>query len=158
MKQYEKDESQKRQERKHFQEQKSQAFRCGHCRAFVVVNEYIGTANRNHCTSCLWSKHVDNKKGDRGSLCLAGMEPIGLAMKREGFSRFGELMLIHLCKGCSKISINRIAGDDDVYMILRIFKHSFMMNSRLRYLLEQQEITLLDESDRKEIGMQLFGK
>lgn len=155
---YEKDWSQKRKDKKHFQEQKSQAFRCGQCRAFVVVNEYIGTANRNHCNSCLWSKHVDNKKGDRNSQCQAGMEPIGLTMKWEGSARFGELMLIHLCRGCSKISINRIAGDDDVYKILDIFAHSQTMHGGLRFLVEQQEIMLLGESDREEIEIQLFGK
>ena len=36
---------------------------------WVVINDYMGTKNRNHCNLCLWSKHVDEAKGDRRADC-----------------------------------------------------------------------------------------
>ena len=93
-------------------------FKCAHCKRWVVINPFIGTANRNHCSYCLWSKHVDVKKGDRKEACHGGMEPIGLTFKYEGYGRQGELMLIHQCAECSHLSINRIAADDSNEEIL----------------------------------------
>jgi hypothetical protein len=61
-----------------YKEYKAQGFRCSHCREFVIINEFMGTNNRNHCNICLWSRHVDNKPGDRRAMCHAGMKPIGL--------------------------------------------------------------------------------
>lgn len=153
MNQYEKNK-----DRKPFQEQKSQAFRCGHCLALVVLNDYMGTKNRNHCNLCLWSKHVDDKKGDRNSACQSDMEPVGLTMKREGFSRWGELMLIHLCGGCNKISINRIAADDSSDEILQIFENSQNLDKEMFKMLENNNIHLLKQEDREEIKILLFGK
>jgi hypothetical protein len=73
---------------------------------------------------CLWSKHVDEAKGDRRASCLGGMEPIGLTFKHEGHGKVGEIMLIHHCSVCEKISINRIARDDPEHKILGIFNQS----------------------------------
>lgn len=158
MNDYEKHGSEKKKDKTHFQEQKSQAFRCGHCRAFVVMNEYMGTANRNHCNVCLWSKHVDVHTGDRSAICQSGMNPIGLTMKHEGFSKIGELMLIHLCTGCTKISINRIAADDSPDEIVQIFLESQKLNKRILSSLRIQGILLLTKENKKEIEIQLFGK
>src|SRR3984885_5895723 len=99
-------------------EHKAGGFRCSHCKQFVVINDIMGTANRNHCNMCLWSKHVDETKGDRRSSCNGGMIPIGLTFKHEGYGRIGEMMLIHLCSSCQKISINRVARDDPEHKIL----------------------------------------
>lgn len=155
---YEEKYSRKRKGRQHFQENKSQAFRCGHCHVMVVVNDYIGTANRNHCNFCLWSKHVDITKGDRAALCHAGMQPIGLTFKYEGFSKFGEIMLVHTCMHCQKISINRIAGDDDVHRVLETFIYSQILDFVLRFRLEKEGIVIINERQREEVEIQLFGK
>lgn len=133
-------------------EQKSGGFRCSHCRQWVVINHLMGTANRNHCNICLWSRHVDNDKGDRQSECRGGMQPIGLTLKHEGFGRVGELMLVHECRGCDKLSINRIARDDYEDEILSVFEQSLKLNPE-RFT--RQDIELLDESD--EIHRQLYG-
>lgn len=133
-------------------EQKSGGFRCSHCRQWVVINQLMGTANRNHCNLCLWSRHVDNDKGDRMSVCRGGMRPIGLTLKHEGFGRVGELMLVHECQGCDKLSINRIARDDYEDEILSVFEQSLKLNPE-RF--SQQDIELLDEPD--EIHRQLYG-
>jgi len=118
----------------------------------------MGTLNRNHCNLCLWSKHVDEKKGDRRAICQAGMKPIGLIFKHEGYSKQGEIMLIHLCSLCQKISINRIAGDDSTDEILEIFEQSKNLNDELNPKLLAEDIQLLIERDKHELHTQLFGR
>ncbi len=132
-------------------------FTCSHCRQWVVINELMGTANRNHCNMCLWSKHVDEKKGDRRASCQGGMKPIGLTFRIEGKLRRGEIMLIHDCSGCPKLSINRIAADDTACEILAIFKNSFDLSSGHRSRIKQGTICLAEKTDRQEILAQLFG-
>jgi len=89
--------------------------------------------------------HVDETIGDRRSICNAPMKPIGLSQKKDG-----EIMVVHECTKCSKISANRIAGDDDPNKILEIFDIS-----------DNNTITnnnLISISDRDEVCTQLFGK
>lgn len=69
----------------------------------------------------------------------------------------GELMLIHYCPACGKISTNRIAGDDDPYAILALFEESLGLNSYLRDILENKVIRLLIEKDRQQVLVGLFG-
>lgn len=131
------------------------------------AGENIGTRHRNHCPECLWSLHVDEKiSGDRKAKCQGQMEPIGLTFKNEGLdkygqSRQGELMIIHSCNsltgGCGKISINRIAGDDEVKIIESLFKKS-AGDHQLRKKLEEDMIKLLGEEDQDEVKSQLYGK
>jgi hypothetical protein len=135
----------------------SGGFKCGHCRQFVVINDTIGTANRNHCSWCLWSKHVDITKGDRAATCQGGMKPIGLTFKHEGYNRIGEIMLIHLCSVCGKLSINRIARDDPEYKILEIFYASSQLGNQARQMLRTDRIHLLTEADEQQVRRQLFG-
>ena len=146
---------QKQKNRSRGSEQKSGGFRCAHCRQWVVINHLMGTANRNHCNVCLWSKHVDEKKGDRRAECRGGMRPIGLTLKHDGYGRVGELMLVHECCGCGKLSINRIARDDFETRILEIFEQSRVLNSQMEGTLQHEDIDLLDDAD--EVQRQLFG-
>lgn len=139
------------------EEHKSGGFKCSHCRQFVVINEMMGTANRNHCNWCLWSKHVDEAKGDRRATCHGGMEPIGLTFKHEGYGRTGEIMLIHLCSICQKISINRAARDDPEHKILEIFGGSSKLHEAVKSRLSRNSIYMLREVDERELSMQLFG-
>ena len=48
-------------------------------------------------------------------MCAARMKPIGLTCKKDG-----ELMVVHSCLNCGKISANRIAGDDNTYVIISL--------------------------------------
>lgn len=139
-------------------EHKAGGFKCSHCKQFVVINDIMGTVNRNHCNWCLWSKHVDEAKGDRRAACNGGMEPIGLTFKHEGYSKIGEIMLIHLCSSCQKISINRIARDDPEHKILEIFNQSFGLNIIMREMLDSFGIFLLTKINEPELSIQLFGK
>lgn len=155
--------SKKNRERR-WKEEKKGGFRCSHCRQWVSTSEFIGTAHRNHCSLCLWSKHVDlEKPGDRKSKCQAGMEPIGLTFKHEGWDKWGEpkqgeLMLIHQCTHCEKISINRIAADDNPEAILNVLERSKTLEDETQRRLKEDCVRLLTERDRGEIVTQLFGK
>lgn len=147
----------KNREKERKREHAAGGFKCSHCKAWVIINPYIGTANRNHCPICLWSKHVDEQKGDREATCHGGMKPIGLTFKHEGQFKQGELMLVHECAKCSKISINRIARDDDNDGILRIFSMS-QADRQLAVLLKKAGIVLLNSDDKNEVDIQLFGQ
>ncbi len=139
-------------------------FRCQNCGLLVTTDpEIAGVQNRNHCPNCLWSKHVDlNKAGDRKATCHARMQPVGLTVKQtdKKFSASGacgELMLIHRCTACAKISINRIAADDAAGQIYRLYRISFDMEERLRQTLLEQGIHLLQAADLTTVFSQLFG-
>ena len=132
-------------------------FRCSHCKTWVIINDYMGTVNRNHCPHCLWSKHVDERKGDREATCQGGMKPIGLTFKHEGQAKQGELMLVHECAGCGKLSINRIARDDGDDNLLQLFAWS-CQDDQLALRLETQGVRLLQTGDEREVRVQLFGQ
>ena len=142
----------------------NQAFQCSHCHKWVSYNKTIGTNHRNHCPYCLWSKHLDSDEpGDRKSTCQGEMEPIGLTFKQEGINKYGEvkqgeLMFIHQCLKCGKISINRLAADDNPQVILEVFEESKQLNPEKINELTQAGIKTLTEQDKQEIETQLFGK
>jgi len=138
-------------------EHQAGGFKCAHCKQWVTINGHMGTIHRNHCSVCLWSKHVDESKGDRRATCHGGMRPIGLTFKHEGSERQGELMLVHECASCGKLSINRIARDDGEDEILRIFARS-RTQTTLSARLQALGIYLLNDSDESELHAQLFGK
>ena len=68
------------------------------------------------------------------------MKPIGLKFKYDG-----ELMIVHKCLSCGKISNNRVAGDDFTDAILGL-------------ILQETNKNLLTIKDTKEILGILFGK
>lgn len=75
-----------------------------------------GTAHRNHCPSCLVSLHVDRRvPGDRASDCRGRMEALGVSTRPDG-----EWLLIHQCRSCGELSVNRIAGDDNALALVRL--------------------------------------
>ena len=146
--------NEKRKEKEWKKEHAAGGFKCSHCKKWVTINPFMGTANRNHCNICLWSKHVDERKGDRRAVCEGGMQPIGLTFKQEGWGRQGEIMIIHECSQCAKVSINRIAADDTNEGVLNLFELSVRMGSRF----DKEGIYVLQEADRQEVRTQLFGK
>lgn len=84
-----------------------QWFHCVRC-GQPVMAEALGTAHRNHCPLCLWSKHVDDIPGDRAAACGGAMEPLAV-WARKG----GDWAIIHRCRRCGHLHSNRIAGDDN---------------------------------------------
>ena len=90
-------------------------FRCRNCRLDVSLDA-PGTRHRNHCPTCLHSRHVDERlPGDRLSACGGTMAPIG-RFQRAG----GEYMLLHRCLDCGVERRNRIAADDDFDLVLSL--------------------------------------
>ena len=88
-------------------------FRCTNC-GHDVTRRPLGTRHRNHCPRCLWSRHVDNRPGDRSSRCLGQMEPIAIALRGE------EWVVIHRCRSCDALRANRSAGDDDAAALVAL--------------------------------------
>ena len=80
------------------------------------------------------------------------MKPVGLTWKDLKHNVFtkktsGELMLVHLCLNCGKISFNRIAGDDNPYSILSLLENSE----------KQKDITLLTLEDKEQVQTAVLG-
>ena len=92
----------------------SRSFRCVHCR-LDVPTDAAGTQHRNHCPACLWSRHVDDRPGDRAADCGSGMEPIAISVRGKG-----EWVIIHRCTGCGELHANRSAGDDSPLLLVRL--------------------------------------
>ena len=90
------------------------SFRCRNC-GLDVPFDAPGTAHRNHCPNCLWSRHVDDSPGDRAAECGSAMEPIAVSVRGSG-----EWVLIHRCTGCSTLHLNRTAGDDNPLPLVRL--------------------------------------
>ena len=81
-----------------------EGFNCKACGKFITVRD-CGTNNRNHCPHCLSSIHLANIPGDRSADCGGIMEPISIYVRPDG-----EWALIHRCKKCGELKINRIAA------------------------------------------------
>jgi len=88
------------------------------------------------------------------------MEPVGLTVKKikkKYGNPTGELMLSHRCLGCGKISINRIAADDDSNVLYKVFEASFRLDNFTRDRLQAEGIDILGFGDEKIVRTQLFG-
>ena len=84
-------------------------FTCEHCGAFIKGNGYT-----NHCSRCLWAKHVDINPGDRQNPCQGLMQPIGIEPNGQEYN------IIHKCQKCGIIRKNKTSVDDDFEEILKL--------------------------------------
>jgi hypothetical protein len=139
-----------------------ESFTCLHCKLLVTANSWIsGVNNRNHCPVCLHSRHLDHfEAGDRLSSCMGTMAPVALTCmkKRKKYGEvLGELMLIHRCTCCGKISLNRIAADDDAETIWRVYKESLRISSTDRIALAREGIVILGSLQRHLVSTRLYG-
>ncbi|GAA5064401.1 hypothetical protein HNP84_006923 [Thermocatellispora tengchongensis] len=92
-----------------------ETFRCVGCRLDVPLAA-PGTAHRNHCPHCLTSLHLDRRiPGDRRASCHGRMAAVGVTVRGDG-----EWLIIHQCQACGELSANRIAGDDNALVLLRM--------------------------------------
>jgi len=92
----------------------TETFTCRAC-GRLIAPEDAGSSHRNHCPHCLTSIHADNQPGDRASLCKGIMEPVSVWVRKNG-----EWAVIHRCKSCGTLSSNRIAADDNLYLLMEI--------------------------------------
>lgn len=74
--------------------------------------EVIGDGFTNHCPHCLWGKHVDVNPGDRSEICRGLMEPIALALTRNGYQ------ITHRCVRCGQERKNKASAKDAVEILL----------------------------------------
>ena len=81
-------------------------FTCEKCGFFVVGSGYT-----NHCTKCLWSKHVDIYPGDRAGKCCGLMKPIKIESEK------GEFIIIHECQKCGVKKKNKTNKEDDLNIL-----------------------------------------
>jgi DNA-directed RNA polymerase subunit RPC12/RpoP len=142
----------------------SEGFVCLYCRNIVSAEQALtGGHNRNHCPYCLSSRHLDlYQAGDRLSACRGHMQAIGLTLKHRpskyATEKQGELMLIHQCEECGKVSINRIAADDDDEAILSVFERSQWIDSGTHAILIENGIFLLDAEETPLVYRRLYGQ
>lgn len=90
------------------------SFICKVCGAPVSPQD-TGSRHRNHCPHCLSSVHLDNRPGDRASLCKGIMDPVAVWARGNE-----EWALIHRCRTCGTLHSNRIAADDNEALLLEI--------------------------------------
>jgi hypothetical protein len=90
------------------------AFICQRCNQ-CVPGAAPGSEHRNHCPHCLWSLHVDADATDPSHRCGGTMEPIGVSLQAGG-----AWSIVHRCRRCNCMRINRIAGDDNELALLSL--------------------------------------
>ncbi len=100
--------------------------------------------------------------GDRRSDCSSRMEPIGLTLKNIRLSAYsgsasGEIMLVHYCLACGKLSCNRVAGDDNAYSVISLLDSADTLESDLNSRLAEMNITLLRPADKQMVARALMG-
>jgi len=95
---------------KKFQKRKED-FVCEKCGTEVKGNGFT-----NHCSKCLWGKHVDINPGDRASDCGGMMEPIKVEQKGAKFH------IIHKCVKCGLEKPNVVSSEDDFDVLASIAK------------------------------------
>ncbi len=86
-------------------------FSCEHC-----GQEVKGTGYTNHCSTCLWSKHVDIHPGDRAEACGGMMEPVGSE------TRAGDIYVIHRCSLCGALRNKKIEKEDNIDALIEVVK------------------------------------
>lgn len=82
-------------------------FVCENCGEAVTGNGYT-----DHCTKCLYSKHVDITPGDRASDCGGLMEPTNIMPSKGGY------VISYQCTRCMYTYNNKTADDDDISMFI----------------------------------------
>jgi len=90
------------------------------------------------------------------------MKPVGLTFKNIKTNVFterisGELMVIHQCLSCKKISCNRIAGDDNTVTIISLLDEADNLDIETKKELRNIGINLLNKSQKDEINICLYG-
>ena len=91
---------------------KDEEFICNHCGKKV---KKLGYTSRDHCPTCLYSKHVDVNPGDRAEECRGDLEPVGAELdSKKGY------VIVFKCKKCGKIRKNKAAEDDNIDLIIKL--------------------------------------
>lgn len=82
-------------------------FECENCKQDITLHPTWSA--RNHCSKCLYSKHLDEKfPWDRASNCFWMMKPVWIDHKKNKW-----WMIKHKCQKCGKEILNQVAPDDN---------------------------------------------
>lgn len=92
-----------------------ESFVCDVCGSNVQKLNYTA---RDHCNSCLCSKHVDIMPGDRKANCGGVLRPIEIEKASKD-----KLKIVYKCDKCGEIKRNIVADDDDFDKVLEIMKN-----------------------------------
>ncbi|MBI4127312.1 RNHCP domain-containing protein [Candidatus Peregrinibacteria bacterium] len=94
----------------------NESFQCLNCSARNVRHP---SSCRNHCTQCLYSRHLDAEfPGDRASACEGLMAPTNVT--RSGKKGW---ILLHKCLKCGVLTRNKMADDDNMTLAAEISKN-----------------------------------
>lgn len=88
-----------------------ESFICENCNNKV---DKLGYTARDHCPTCLYSKHVDIFPGDRMNTCLGLLKPIGIEKFKDTYK------IIYKCQKCGENHKNIIASDDNMNLIIEL--------------------------------------
>jgi hypothetical protein len=94
---------------------KIEDFTCDQCGYFVT-----GDGFTNHCSQCLYSKHVDKNPGDRREGCRGLMKPSEVIYDSKGW------IIVHECERCHVKRRKRALPSDNFEALLVVTKQ---MNS-----------------------------
>lgn len=92
---------------------RDEAFICENCGKEV---ERLKVTARDHCPSCLYSKHVDIFPGDRQNKCQGLLKPIGIEKFKDTYK------IIYSCEKCGENHKNIMAMDDNMDKIIELSK------------------------------------
>ena len=90
-------------------QRKKEDFNCQKC-----GNSMVGNGYTNHCSRCLWSKHVDINPGDREARCRGMMCPIEIRKKSDRY------LINHKCQICGIVKSNLVQDGDNFEEVVRI--------------------------------------
>ena len=90
-------------------------FICENCGNEVTK---LGYTARDHCPSCLYSKHVDIMPGDRKNNCKGLLEPVGIEKFKDTYK------IIYKCTKCNQYHKNIMAKDDNLEEIIELSKNN----------------------------------
>jgi hypothetical protein len=93
---------------------KIHTFTCAWC-GLTVTRNAADDSVRNHCPSCLHSRHVTDHVEGGPSDCEGRMTPIAIAVLRTG-----DWMLVHRCVRCDELTSNPVCADDNQLMLMRM--------------------------------------
>lgn len=110
---------------KRFQK-RAEDFICTQCGFEVTGNGYT-----NHCSRCLYSRHVDIHPGDRAAQCGGLMEPIGI----EPFGKGWKILL--RCLACRHERKNKVVETDEFSAVLALQQKA---NKKRFYALEKNDL------------------
>lgn len=92
----------------------SDTFTCVRC-DLVVVTLAPDDVRRNHCPSCLSSRHTIDQADGGASDCDGRMAPLSIAVQRDG-----SWSLVHRCTRCRELALHPTAPDDNQLILMRL--------------------------------------